>query len=60
MPWWMTALLTTYFLGPSLIFATVGWISVNPGITGLQRLARLLALVVITALLYLAGYTISG
>ena len=60
MSWWMAALLIAYFLGPSLIFATIGWISVNPGITYIQRLARLLALVVITALLYLAGYTMSG
>lgn len=59
-PWWMTALLTAYFLGPSLIFATIGWISVGPSVTYFQRLARLLALVVTTALLYFAGYAISG
>lgn len=59
-PWWATALLIAYLLGPSLIFAATGWVSALPGIATSKRLGRLLALVIITALLYCAGYAISG
>ncbi len=58
--WWATALLATYLLGPSLIFAATGWISSRPGIAISKQLGRLSALIVITALLYIAGYAISG
>lgn len=58
-PWWVTALLMAYLFGPSLIFAGTGWISARPGITASKRLGRLVVLIVITALLYLAGYAVS-
>jgi hypothetical protein len=59
-PWWETALLAACLLGPSLIFAATGWVSSRPGITTAKKLGRLLALMVSTALLYLAGYALNG
>jgi hypothetical protein len=58
-PWWATTLLATYFLGPSLVFSVTGWISARPGISTSKRIRRLLALIVITALLYLMAYAIN-
>lgn len=59
-PWWITVLLIAYLLGPSLIFAMTGWSSARPGVPTRKRFGRLLALMAITALLYLVGYAIGG
>ena len=55
-PWWVAALFAIYLFGPSLVFAATGWISAGPSTTTRQRLGRLLALIAITAMLYLFGY----
>lgn len=58
-PWWVTAALVAYILGPSFIFTVTGWLSTRPGVTTSKKLSRLLMLTVLTVLLYLLGYAMS-
>ncbi len=55
-PAWYTLLLYLYFLGPSIVFAAVGWRTCD---ASSRRLAQLLALLVVgTASLYLVTYAL--
>lgn len=57
-PWWISALLIAYLLAPSLIFAVTGWISAGACISTSRMFARLLALMLMTALFYIASYVV--
>ncbi len=55
-PAWYTVLLYIYFLGPSMMFAAIGW---KASATSGRHLFRLLSwLVVATASLYLVTYSV--
>lgn len=57
-PWWISALLIIYLLAPSLVFAVTGWFSARACISMSRRLVRLLALIAMTGLFYIASYVI--